>query len=99
MTTASEHQPPPRPGRKRVLDYVIRDLIERAEVGRGRYGTYLMTHNGRDALMDAYQESLDLAMYIKQEIIERERRNAIHRTRHNHSPSNKKARPTTRQTA
>lgn len=28
-------------------------------------------HNGRDALVDAYQEALDLTMYLRQAIEER----------------------------
>ena len=37
-----------------------------------RYGTALQPHNGRDALLDAYEEALDLAMYLKQAIVERD---------------------------
>lgn len=59
-------QPPPAAGRRRVLDLVIADLTARAEVGRTKYGTYLETHNGRNAAVDAYQEVLDLLMYAMQ---------------------------------
>jgi hypothetical protein len=34
--------------------------------------TPLQPHNGRDALADAYQEALDLVVYLRQEIAERE---------------------------
>lgn len=71
---ASRHEPPPRPGEKRVLDLVLADLRARAEAGKIKYGTYLMTRNGRDALMDAYQEALDLVMYLRQELEEKEER-------------------------
>ena len=64
-------------GKVKVLDLVLKDLTDRAEVGKERYGTYLETHNGRDALMDAYQEALDLSMYIRQAI---EEKNKEHRT-------------------
>jgi len=37
-----------------------------------KYGTYLQTHNGRDALWDAYQEAMDLCMYLRQAILERD---------------------------
>lgn len=67
MTT----QPPPTRGRQRVLDAVIDDLQMRAESGREQYGTYLETHNGHDALLDAYEEAQDLCMYLKQAILER----------------------------
>lgn len=73
MTTVSQHQPPPRKGSQIVLNAVMDDLKERAEAGKERYGTYLETHNGRDALMDAYQEALDLVMYLKQAILERDK--------------------------
>ena len=54
-----------------VVDQVMRDLEERRRVGTGRYGTELMTHNGRDALLDAYEEALDMACYLKQALLER----------------------------
>jgi hypothetical protein len=55
-----------------VLDRVLKDFQDRAEVGKARYGTYLKTNNGREALVDAYQEAMDLVMYLKQELMERE---------------------------
>ena len=72
MSNASEHQPNPKPGGDVVLGYVLADLTERAEMGKEKYGTYLQSHNGRDPLWDAYQEVLDLAMYLRQELLERE---------------------------
>ena len=47
-------------------------MAERAAAGVQKYGTPLQTHNGRDALWDAYQEALDLAMYLRQAILERD---------------------------
>jgi hypothetical protein len=64
------HEPDPMSGEMVVLDLVKKDLEDRAEVGNKKYGTYLMTHNGRDALMDLYQELLDSVMYIRQLIEE-----------------------------
>ena len=55
-----------------VLDYVLADLKARAEMGKEHYGEYLRTDNGRDALQDAYEEALDLCMYLKQALLERE---------------------------
>lgn len=72
MTLASEHQPEPKHGQQVVLDRVLSDLIARADAGKERYGTFLMTHNGRDALIDAYQEAIDLVMYLAQAIMERD---------------------------
>jgi len=71
MNDASTPQPLPQKGRVIVLGLVIQDLVDRANFGREKYGTYLETNNGRDALMDAYQEALDLCMYLRQAIEER----------------------------
>jgi len=54
-----------------IADLVIQDMEERKEAGRIRYGTYLQPFNGRDALQDAYEEALDLAVYLKQALEER----------------------------
>ena len=62
---------PTHSDRPAVWDLVIADMHERDGVGRERYGTPLQAHNGRDALVDAYQEVLDLAVYLRQEIEER----------------------------
>lgn len=45
---------------------VIADIEARKEIGLQRYGTLLQAHNGRDALLDAYQEVLDLCQYLRQ---------------------------------
>jgi hypothetical protein len=74
---ASKHQPQPSGGEQVVLLAVLSDLKERADVGKEKYGIYLKTNNGRDALWDAYQEALDLVMYLRQEILEREGRNRV----------------------
>lgn len=69
---ATTQQPLPTPGQEVVLFHVLDDFKRRAEMGKAQYGTYLETHNGRDALVDAYQEALDLCMYLKQTIMERD---------------------------
>ena len=71
MTNASEHQPPPKPGKQKVAEFVLADIQERVEAGHKKYGCYLQTHNGRDPLWDAYQEAIDLVMYLRQAILER----------------------------
>jgi hypothetical protein len=68
---AATPQPAPQPGQAVVWEAVMDDIRARAAFGKAKYGTELMTHNGRDALVDAYQEALDLVMYLKQEIMER----------------------------
>lgn len=49
---------------------VIADIRARREIGIKRYGTALQPHNGRNALLDLYEELLDAAMYVKQRLIE-----------------------------
>ena len=67
-----EPPPLPNPGEPTVLSLVITDLQERAEHGIKKYGQYLTAGDGRDHLIDAYQEAVDLVMYLRQEIRERE---------------------------
>jgi len=64
-------QPPPTGDGKPIWDLVVNDMRERDNLGRTRYNTPLRAWNGRDALVDAYQEVLDLAVYMRQEIEER----------------------------
>ena len=64
-------QPPPTSGKEAVLPYVLQDIQDRAKLGYRKYRTYLETNNGRDALVDAYQEAIDLVMYLKQLLLER----------------------------
>jgi hypothetical protein len=67
-----DDQPPPRPASGRpIWDLVIEDMRDRDLLGRARYRTPLQAGNGRDPLVDAYQEALDLAVYLRQEIEER----------------------------
>ena len=54
-----------------VLGLVVRDLAVRAGLGLRKYGQPLRPNNGRDALLDAYHEALDLAMYLRQALEER----------------------------
>lgn len=55
-----------------VTDAVIADMVTRRETGTKKYGVELLTFNGRDALLEAYQESLDLTVYLKQALMERD---------------------------
>jgi NTP pyrophosphatase (non-canonical NTP hydrolase) len=70
--SAATPEPMSKPGVNDVLPEVLKDLKARDEIGRKKYGTTLQTYNGRDALNDAYQETLDKAMYLKQEIMQRQ---------------------------
>lgn len=65
-------QPAPKPTNGTpIWDMVIADMVKRDHVGRARYGVPLQAHNGRDALQDAYEEALDLVVYLRQVIEER----------------------------
>lgn len=55
-----------------IVDLVLADIGERDRIGQRTYGTRLQAHNGRDALRDAYEEALDLAIYLRQAIAERD---------------------------
>ena len=59
-----------------VWDQVIADFKARDDFGRKKYGVPLMTEDGRDTLQDAYEEALDLAVYLKKAILERNRKRA-----------------------
>lgn len=64
-------EPAPGPGQGQpVWEMVIQDMKDRDEHGRHLYGVPLQAHNGRNALVDAYQEALDLAVYLRQVIAE-----------------------------
>lgn len=88
MSKVDQNEPAPvRNDRASVQDLVIADLRERndktaqlviadvegrKQLGLRKYGTLLQAFNGRNALMDAYQEALDLLMYLRQALEEGE---------------------------
>lgn len=53
-----------------VWDLVKKDIEERDEIGFKKYGTRLQPFNGRKSLVDAYQDALDLVVYLRQAIFE-----------------------------
>ncbi len=63
-------EPPPKKGKVVVMDEVIKDMKQRKSDGIEKYGRPLETFNGRRALVDAYQEALDLCIYLKQHLLE-----------------------------
>jgi hypothetical protein len=46
-------------------DLVVADMEERKMFGFGKYGSLLQPRNGRSFLRDAYEEVLDLAVYLR----------------------------------
>lgn len=67
-------QSPPTPGvAPHTVDLVQADLAGRKAMGIAKYGVAHQADNGRDHLVDAYQEALDLAVYLRGEIEKRKR--------------------------
>ena len=67
----NQKTPTANPNMPFVWDLVKMDFDARDEVGRVRYNMRLQPHNGRDALIDAYQEALDLVVYLRQALYEK----------------------------
>src|SRR3990167_1052917 len=66
-----EKQNNPKPSSQPpVILKVFKDLAERGEQGFKQYGVALQPLNGRKPLQDAYEELLDLTLYIAQELEE-----------------------------
>jgi len=77
-----------------VLPHVMADMAARIAKGADQYGDPLTTENGRDALQDAYEEALDLAMYLKQALMERAiRSDVIQRFPNGYFATSEKASP------
>lgn len=55
-----------------IQDLVVADIERRKAIGRRRYGTVLQPFNGRNSLRDAYEEAIDLAVYLRQLLYEHE---------------------------
>lgn len=75
INIADYKQKKPKGKGREIIPLVQEDLQIRAEYGILTYGESLRADNGRDALIDAYQEALDLAVYLRQVIEEREAQN------------------------
>ena len=69
----STDQPLPTPTADPVgmHDLLIGHITARKDMGLNKYNTLLQTFNGRDGLRDAFEELLDLLVYLQQLMIER----------------------------
>lgn len=67
-------EPLPRPAIGDTCKLVAADVEERGRIGVAKYGTPLQPGNGRRNLVDAYQECLDLCIYLRNEIEEEKMR-------------------------
>lgn len=71
--TVGSPQPGPVPtAHPAAWSLVIADMAQRDVMGSAKYGTRLQPGNGRDSLQDAYEEALDLAVYLRTAIYERQ---------------------------
>lgn len=76
MSGPAEKEPQPvreagDPTQVEVFPFIHKDLLEREAYGREEYGGPLVTNDGRDNDWDAYQEALDLVVYLRKGILER----------------------------
>lgn len=58
-------------------DLVIADMAERKEFGLRKYKSLLQPNNGRSMLQDAYEEVLDLAVYLRGAVEEERQKIAV----------------------
>lgn len=70
MSDVTAQEKPAKTGGTAIWDLVKVDIDERDLTGTKKYGTRLQAFNGRNSLVDAYQEALDLTVYLKQKIVE-----------------------------
>ena len=72
MSIVEEQVDPEPNSNPAIWSLVIQDMRDKDKNGFLKYGTRLQGFNGRSALRDAYQEALDLAVYLRQKIWEEE---------------------------
>ena len=54
-------------------ELVVEDMNARDKMGEKKYGVRHQSDNGRNHLQDAYEEVLDLAVYLKAELMKRKK--------------------------
>jgi hypothetical protein len=57
-----------------VWELVLADMRQRDAFGFSKYKRHLAPHDGRDTLRDAYEEALDLCVYLRKALYERDGR-------------------------
>ena len=58
-----------------VWQEVVKDMHTREKQGFASYNKYVTLHDGRDSLLDLYEELLDACVYIKKLMMERDNGN------------------------
>lgn len=66
-----QEQAPPQQTQGDIWLLVLQDMEARRQMGITKYGMPVQVNSGRDRLVDAYQEALDLCVYLRAEIEER----------------------------
>ncbi|MFI3218031.1 MAG: hypothetical protein QX189_02795 [Methylococcales bacterium] len=56
---------------------VVKDMLDRNEFGASKYNKYLDENTNENMLQHAYEEALDLAVYLKTRMLQEERNNSI----------------------
>ncbi len=51
---------------------VVKDMLDRNEFGANKYNKYLDQNTNEDMIQHAYEEALDLAVYLKTLILQRQ---------------------------
>lgn len=60
----------PEGGKREVQQALIDAIASRRDLGIRKYGQPVMTHNGRNPLRDAWEEAIDLVVYLTQMMLE-----------------------------
>lgn len=67
---AAAEQPKPQGTGPEIAPLVIADIEARVKKGEETYGEKLRAFNGRSMILDAYQEALDLCIYLRGKLYE-----------------------------
>ena len=54
-------------------DYVLEDIAKREKMGYNKYGKYLTVNTDEDMLNHAYNEALDLVVYLRTMLLQRDK--------------------------
>lgn len=73
VNPATSKEPTPKGSGINIVDLVKEDIEARAVEGEKTYGERLKAFNGRSGLTDAYQEAVDLTVYLRQVLEERKK--------------------------
>jgi len=57
---------------KTSWDYVVADIVKREEMGYNKYGKYLSANTDENMLNHAYNEALDLVVYLRTLILQQD---------------------------